>query len=121
MKPTFQREAFAASPAYFQTAIQTKSLWARFIDFCTREDVKHHYGWIGVSLAAHGCVLTPITLFAIILTANVFTLWIIASFSMAAVVVVNLSGISTKYTIPVLLLSALVDIAVIIAAFTIPV
>jgi hypothetical protein len=39
---------------------------------------------------------------------------------MTAVVIVNLAGLSTKYTIPVLVLSTLVNIGVIAAAFTLP-
>jgi hypothetical protein len=119
MKPAFQREPMAASATYYQTAYQQKSLWSRFIEFCEGEDEKRHFGWVGISLGAHGCVLTPLTLFAIILTANLLGLWMAAAFSMALVVIVNLAGLSTKYTIPVLLMSTLINIGVIIAAFTI--
>lgn len=119
MKPILQREPLVASPSYIHSGAH-QSLWSKFIEFCTNEDEKRHFGWVGISLGGHGCVLTPLTLFAIVLTANVFALWLIAALSMAVVVIVNLAGLSTKYTIPTLLFSTLVNIAVIAAAFMIP-
>lgn len=119
MKPAFQREPLAVSHSYVHSTYQEKSLWTRFIEFCESEEEKRHFGWVGIALGGHGCVITPLTLFAIILTGNLFALWMIAAFSMAAVVIVNLAGISTKYTIPVLLFSVLIDTGVIVAAFTI--
>jgi hypothetical protein len=122
MKPTFQREPLAVDSYYANpyAGYQTKSLWGSFISFCAKEDEKHHFGWVGLSLAGHGCLLTPITLFAIILTGNLLGLWMAAAFSMTAVVIVNLAGLSTKYTIPVLMFSTLVNIGVIAAAFILP-
>ena len=94
------------------------SLSARFLHWCHGQD-KYRIGWTAASLAIHGCVITPLTLFAIILSGNNIVLWVLALASMGAALVTNLAAMPTKVTIPVFLLSIVIDLTVIISCVTV--
>src|SRR5215217_6135182 len=53
------------------------SVFTRFINWCTGQD-KYRYGWLGAAIASHGCVFTPLTMFAIILSSNNIVFWMLA-------------------------------------------
>jgi len=89
-----------------------QSLWNRFMSW-TKGQEKYRFGWLAAALAGHGCFLTPVTLFAIILSGNIFVLWILALAAMAVCLVTNLAALPTKITIPVFFASLLIDIAII--------
>ncbi|MCU7551474.1 hypothetical protein OCK74_20300 [Chitinophagaceae bacterium LB-8] len=76
---------------------------------------KNRFGWLAAALVIHGCALTPITLFAIVLSGNYFGFWILALVAMGASLVTNLSALPTKITIPTFFLSVIIDIAIIIS------
>jgi hypothetical protein len=94
--------------------VQQPSVFKRFMSWCTSQD-ENRYGWLGAALATHGCVLTPITLFVIVLAGNNIVFWLFAIVAMMMTLVVNLAAMPTKYTIPVFLFSILIDITLIIA------
>src|SRR5688572_2728268 len=92
--------------------IEKSTAWELFIAWCITQE-KHRFGWLAAALAGHGCILTPITLFAIILSGNLFAFWIMAIVAMAACLITNLAAMPTKITIPVFFASILIDIAII--------
>lgn len=75
--------------------------------------------WLGIALAAHGCVLTPITLMAVLMAGSNFILFIAALVAMGVSLVTHLAAMSTKVTIPVFVFSVLMDVAIIIASISI--
>ena len=99
-------------------AASKTSLFSRFINWCTGQD-KYRYGWLGAAIAAHGCVFTPLTMFAIIMSGNNIAFWIMAILAMMMTLVSNLAALPTKYTIPIFLFSILIDVTVIIACISI--
>jgi hypothetical protein len=72
--------------------------------------------WLATGLAGHGCFITPVTLMAIMLSGNSMFLWALVISSMGIAVVTNLAALSIKITIPVLLLSVLIDLGVIVSS-----
>ena len=91
------------------------SLFGKFIAWCIEQN-ESRLLWVGIALAGHGCVLTPLTVLAVGATGADFTLIMFALAAMAMALIVNLAALPTKITIPVLLLSVVVDVAVVIAA-----
>ena len=71
--------------------------------------------WLGVILSAHGCILTPLTVFAVVLAGTNIALFVAAIASMAMALVTNLAAMPTKYTIPIFLFSILIDLGIVIA------
>lgn len=88
----------------------------RFLQW-SKDQQPNQFLWLGIGLVGHGCVVTPLTIFMISLTGMNFMLFMIALLSMGATVVVILSALPTRITIPVLLASVITDILVIAAAF----
>lgn len=76
---------------------------------------KNRLLWLGVALSAHGCIITPITIMAVLLAGTNLSLFILALVAMGASLVTNLAAMPTKITIPVFILSTLVDIAIIVS------
>lgn len=69
--------------------------------------------WLGVALSAHGCIITPLTIMAVLLAGTNIFLFILALVAMGATLVTNLAAMPTKITIPVFILSTMIDIAII--------
>jgi hypothetical protein len=106
IQPTF-------SNAHIATAAKP-SLFTKFMAWCTDQD-RNRYGWLGIALGSHGCVFTPLTMFAIILSGNHIYFWFLAIIAIMMMLVTNLAALPTKITIPVFLFSILIDITIIIA------
>jgi len=87
---------------------------SKFLNWCERQD-ENRFGWLAGIIAFHGCALTPITLFAIILSGTNIIFFIAALVAMGAALVTNLAAMPTKIIIPVFLLSALIDLLIIIS------
>lgn len=98
------------SPSYSKTHRQ--SLVARFFSWCQGQE-PHRFGWLAAVIAIHGCVLTPLTLFAVFLGGNGIVFWGLTIGAMAMALISNLAAMPTKITIPIFFLSVLIDIAVI--------
>lgn len=108
--PTLTRTTRAA--AY--TASARPSLAARFMRWCASQE-QYRFGWVAGILAVHGCALTPITLFAIVLSGSNIALWVTAIIAMGSALVANLAAQPMKVTIPVFFASILVDLTIIVA------
>ena len=100
------------NPGYIISTKKQASL-SRFISWCKSQE-KHRLAWLAVIIAGHGCVLTPITLFAIILGGNSMVFWSMAIAAMGMSLITNLAALPTKITIPVFLFSVLIDLAIIV-------
>lgn len=94
------------------------SLFKKFITWADGQE-KNRLGWLAGALVSHGCILTPITMFAIVLGGNNIIFWFAAIIGMMTVLVTNLAAMPTKYTIPAFLLSVLLDIVIIISCVSI--
>jgi hypothetical protein len=116
---TTARNSFTQTlnPVYTTQAPST-SVTGRFINWCKGQE-HNRLLWLGVALAAHGCVITPLTVMAVLMAGAPMGLFMLAMVAMGMSLVTNLAAMPTKITIPVFALSILIDIAVVIAALNI--
>ena len=91
------------------------NLLKSFITWAGNQE-KNRFLWAGISILGHGAFFTIVTLLVVVFTGNALAGWVFAAISMAMVLVVNLSALPTKITIPVLLFSLVIDVAVMGAA-----
>lgn len=105
------------STSYTDTVPST-SLMKRFFTW-SKEQEENRFLWIGIALAGHGCILTPLTVMAVLLAGTNMFLFILAIVAMGMSLVTNLAAMPTKVTIPVLVLSILLDIAIVISCLAI--
>jgi hypothetical protein len=94
------------------------SVFKKFINWCKGQD-ENRFMWVGIVMAGHGCILTPLTVMAVLLAGTNMFLFMLAIVSMGMAVVTNLASMPTKITIPVFVLSILIDIAIVIASVAI--
>lgn len=95
---------------------QATSILSRFFRW-SKDQQPNQFLWLGVALLGHGCIITPLTIFFVYLAGMNFILFAVALSAMTAALIVNLSAMPTRITIPVLLASVVTDILVIAAAF----
>jgi len=114
MSTTIQQQ-YASS---FSAASNKTSLWKKFISWCEGQE-KNRLGWLAGAVAGHGCVLTILTMAAIIFSGNHFIFWPFAIAAMGACLVVNLAALPTKITIPVFFISVLIDMVIIASCMVI--
>jgi hypothetical protein len=98
-------------------AAANSSLIERFFDWATNEDVKHHIGWVGVSIIAMTAVFFPLTMAAILFNGASFGLIIAAMVPLVAVFVTTLAALPTRYTIPFLFAGVLAELIIIVMSF----
>ena len=104
------QHSFLQSEAYRQPKV---SLVQRFVSW-SRSQEKNRLGWLALIIAAHGCVATPITLIAIILSGNNIVFWFMAMAAMGGALVTNLAAMPTRITIPVFITTLFIDLFIII-------
>jgi hypothetical protein len=90
------------------------SVWTRFMNYCKGQE-KNRLLWLGVILAAHGCILTPITVMVTFIGGAHFPLFMAGMIAMGIALVTNLAAMPTKVTIPAFALSILVDVVIILS------
>jgi len=108
----------AVKNLYAHTTDTRISVWKKFINWCDSQE-KYRFGWLGAALTLHGCILTILTMFAVILSGNHFIFWPFIIGAMGVTVVVNLAAMPTKITIPVFFFSVLLDLAIIVSCILI--
>jgi hypothetical protein len=96
----------------YAPAIADSSLISRFSNWCAAQE-PNRLGWLGAIIAIHGCVLTPVTLFFIVLAGTNITFFVAALVAMGMSLVTNLAAMPTKITLPAFFISVLIDVAVI--------
>lgn len=102
-----------ADTTYVESQVKVPVL-TRFMRWSESQE-KYRFGWLAFILTSHGCVLTPLTLFAVILSGASLPLFIAVIVAMGMALVTNLAAMPTKVTIPVFFLSILIDVAVVVA------
>jgi hypothetical protein len=90
------------------------SVFKKFMNWCEGQQ-KNRLLWLGVSLTAHGCILTPITIMAVLLAGTNLVLFVLALVAMGISLVTNLAALPTKITIPIFVFSILLDIVIILS------
>lgn len=103
------------TPSYTETHYRY-SIWRRFIAW-TKGQEENRLLWLALGIIGHGCIITIMTMLAIIYSGNNFIFWPFAITSMVITVVSNLAAMPTRITIPVFFFSMLIDLVVIIACF----
>ena len=98
--------------AAYSERIEKTSLWTRFIQW-SKDQEPNRFGWTAGILAGHGCIATPITLFAIILSGSNLAFFIAAIVAMMASLVTNLAAMPTKVTIPTFFITLVIDLIII--------
>lgn len=96
---------------------QHPSLWSRFMNWAEGQE-KNRLGWVAGILFGHGCIVTIITMMAILFTGNHFIFWPFAIAGMAACVISNLAALPTKITLPIFFFSLLLDLVIIAICLT---
>ena len=90
------------------------NLWTRFMNYCQSQE-EERLTWLGIILAVHGCMLTPITVMLTLLAGPNFFMFMAAMTCMGVALVTNLAAMPTKITIPAFALTVLADIAIIVS------
>lgn len=103
--------------ANYSETVSKPSVITRFMNWCKNQQ-DNRMLWVGIILAGHGCILTPITIMAVLLAGNSLTLFMLGVVAMMATLVTNLAAMPTKITIPIFILSLIIDIAVLIICIT---
>jgi hypothetical protein len=98
----------------YKEKVSRTSAFKTFINWCKGQE-ENRLIWLSISLAGHGCMLTPLTILAVLLAGNSLVLFMLAVSAMAATLICNLAAMPTKITIPVLIFSILTDLGIIIA------
>lgn len=94
------------------------SVWKKFIGWCVGQE-KYRLGWLAAAITLHGCVLTILTMFAVVLAGNHFIFWPFVIGAMGITLITNLAAMPTKITIPVFFFSVLIDLVIIISCISI--
>jgi hypothetical protein len=69
-------------------------------------------------ILGHSIIFTPFVLAVVFFSGNHFFYWPAAIIAMMACLVVNLSGLPTKVTLPVFFISLIIDVVIILSAIT---
>lgn len=98
----------------YSPAIQKPSLLNRFNTWCANQQ-EARLLWLALALMGHGAVLTPLTGIAVVMAGTNLFLFVLVLSAMAMTLVTNLAALPTKITIPVFVLSVVIDVAVLAA------
>ena len=96
----------------------SESVFSRFMTWCNNQQ-ENRLLWLGIALAGHGCVITPLSIMAVLLAGSNLFLFIVVLVAMGLSLVTNLAALPTRITIPVFILSILIDLVVIISCLVI--
>jgi hypothetical protein len=88
------------------------SLFSKFITWSDTQQ-GNRLLWLGLILCLHGCVLTPLTVMAVLLAGTNLILFMVTIVAMGISLVSNLAAMPTKITIPLFVLSIIIDLVVV--------
>jgi hypothetical protein len=88
------------------------SLFSKFITWSDTQQ-GNRLLWPGLILCLHGCVLTPLTVMAVLLAGTNLILFMVTIVAMGISLVSNLAAMPTKITIPLFVLSIIIDLVVV--------
>jgi len=95
-----------------------KVISRQFLDWCKAQE-KDRMLWLAIIVSSHGCIITPLTALVVAFSVNSILLWILATGAMGMALVTNLAALPTKITIPVFVLSLVIDIVIIISCIAV--
>ncbi len=96
---------------------QKPTIWSKFITWAEGQE-KNWFAWLAVALTGHGTILAPLTILAVMLSGqNHMVYWALVMGGMGMSLVTYLAALPTKWTVPIFLLSVLIDILVIASLF----
>ncbi len=108
-------ENILTSPTYVEKTARVNVL-KRFVGWCEQQE-KNRLLWLGVAIMGLIGTVLPLTLLSVLLlSGNNFTLWIIVLSVNTPVLALNLAAQPPKVTIPVMLVSLIIDIVVIVTS-----
>jgi hypothetical protein len=111
-------EKILRSPAYAPKAARVNSL-RKFINWCDQQE-KNRLLWLGLGIMGHIGMILPLTLLSILfLASNNFALWIVVLCANMPVLALNLAAQPPKVTIPVMLSSLIINIAIIVLSLVV--
>ena len=105
------------TPSYTETHYRY-SPWKQFIAWAKGQE-ENRLLWLALAIVGHGCIITIMTMLAIIFSGNLFIFWPFAIAAMAITVVSNLAALPTKITIPIFFFSILIDLVIIASCIAI--
>lgn len=85
---------------FYGESMAAPSFFRNFFSWCKVRQANRLL-WLGIALAGHGCILTPVTIMAVVFAGTNLVLFILALIAMAMTLVTNLAAMPTKITIPV--------------------
>jgi hypothetical protein len=88
------------------------SLFSKFITWSDTQQ-GNRLLWLGLILCLHGCILTPLTVMAVLLAGTNLILFMVTIVAMGISLVSNLAAMPTKITIPLFVLSIIIDLVVV--------
>ena len=91
------------------------STWTKFMNYSIGQE-HNRLMWVGIVLAAHGCILTPITIMITLFAGPNFALFMAGMVAMGIALVTNLAAMPTRISIPAFALSIVIDLFVIISS-----
>src|SRR5437764_428862 len=95
-KPFIMTTTILTAPAKSVSFSDAKgSPIARFFKWAATQE-ENRLLWLGIALAGHGCILTPLTVFAVILAGTNIALFLTAIVAMTMALVTNLAAMPTK-------------------------
>src|SRR5688572_28913269 len=82
----------------------SESIFSRFMAWCSNQQ-ENRLLWLGIAVTGHGCVITPLTILAVLLAGTNLFLFVLVLVAMCMSLVTNLAALPTRITIPVFVLS----------------
>ena len=99
----------------YQQRVSRPSFFATFFQWCTAQN-ENRLLWLGIIVAAQGCLLTPLTAMAVYFGGSSLVLIMMTFIAMGIALVTNLAAMPTKYTLPAFLLSLVIDFGVVVSS-----
>jgi hypothetical protein len=101
--------------ANYQQHVFRPSFFTTFFQWCTAQN-ENRLLWLGIIVAAHGCILTPLTAIAVYFGGSSLVLFMMTFIAMGIALVTNLAAMPTKYTLPAFTLSVIIDLGVVVSS-----
>jgi hypothetical protein len=102
-------------PATYTERIIKPSIFTRFFEWSTAQN-ENRLLWLGIIIAAQGCILTPLTAMAVYFGGSSLSLFMMAFIAMGIALVTNLAAMPTKYTLPAFILSVIIDLGIVVSS-----
>ncbi|MEO6671141.1 MAG: hypothetical protein ABIN36_16785 [Ferruginibacter sp.] len=103
-------------PHAFSSNVENKLTLTGFYTWCAQQETNRLL-WLAISMLIQSCILVPATWFALYQTDKSILYFIIPMLAIVMCLVINLAALPTKITIPVFVLSIVMDLVILAACF----